>query len=407
LFALVAFCAFAFGVKDEPKAETKPAENPLQFGKPAPAFQIQKLLQAPADAPTSLEKMRGKAVVLEFWGIGCGPCIRAFPHLNKMVEKTKDESVIYIAVTEDPVDEVTKFLKEKPLNMWIAIDTDNVIKKAYGIEGIPQTVLIDPDGVVQGVTTPTFINSTAIKDLANRRPIRVDEIDEAYILKTDKNGGIDLGKATYMVYLGPPNRVLGDPVAGQKMSKSWMCGGELLLRSCYMEDAGGWQVSPRVVFECEIPDKNYGYAVKVPSGGRRAQAALLKGALEADFGFRTQGVREQREQDVLVLKHVGPERPGKPVGNPRFGGGVTFGENTCEGEGAEFIYLPNWLEREMKKPVFDETGLNEKYDWSVKFKSFELNDVNEGLKPIGLALTQERRRVEYIVVKKVDEPAKK
>jgi hypothetical protein len=46
----------------------------------------------------------------------------------------------------------------------------------------------------------------------------------------------------------------------------------------------------------------------------------------------------------------------------------------------------------------DETGLSGEYAWSIKVKSFERDALNAALKEIGLALTPERRNVEYIVV---------
>ena len=70
-------------------------------------------------------------------------------------------------------------------------------------------------------------------------------------------------------------------------------------------------------------------------------------------------------------------------------------------------YVAGWIESNAKKPVFDETGLPGEYDWSLKVKSFELGELNAGLKKIGLAVTSERRKVDYLVIRRVDEPAKK
>ena len=55
----------------------------------------------------------------------------------------------------------------------------------------------------------------------------------------------------------------------------------------------------------------------------------------------------------------------------------------------------------------DEAGLLGAYDWKIKVKSFELDDLNVALKEIGLALKPERRKVEYIVVWRLNEAAGK
>ena len=81
--------------------------------------------------------------------------------------------------------------------------------------------------------------------------------------------------------------------------------------------------------------------------------------------------------------------------------------NAIIGEGATLNYLSGWLESQTKKPVLDETGLSGEYDWRIKAKSFEMDALNAALKEIGLALTPERRKVEYIVVRRIDDPARK
>ena len=193
--------------------------------------------------------------------------------------------------------------------------------------------------------------------------------------RTDKGGGIDLGQADFLVYLGPPNRLLGNPT----VSSSPRSSARLLLQSCYQGEAGGPFKSPRVVFECDIPEKDLAYAVRVPKGSGLSQFGLLKQALESSLGFRTRGVREQRDQDVLVLKHVGPAAPAK-AGNAALGALVRWPPNAIEAAGAPLNFLSAWIERETKKPVLDETGLSGEYDWRLKVKSFDLDALNAALK---------------------------
>jgi hypothetical protein len=209
------------------------------------------------------------------------------------------------------------------------------------------------------------------------------------------------------VYFGPPNNLIGNPMIGPNESRSPRCSARLVLQGCYMGEAGGWMKSPRVVFECDIPEKDFGYAVRVPRGSRLSQFTLLRQAAEAALDFRTRGDREHRDQDVLVLKHVGPAAPAKARGNAALGARVMFPPNAIVGERAGLTYLSQWIESQTKKPVLDETGLSGEYDWRIKVKSFDLDVLNGALKEIGLALTPERRKVEYIVVRRVEDPARK
>jgi thiol-disulfide isomerase/thioredoxin len=386
--------------------EANAAEPVLRVGRPAPSLNLKTLLQAPADAPTTLDQLKGKAVVLEFWGTWCAPCIAAFPHLNELVKDNRGEPVVFIAITDEPADRVAAFLEKKSLATWVGIDDRGATTMGYGIRSWPTTVLIDPDGVVRGVTTPDGVTAAMLKDLANCRPLKLREEDLPR-LRTDKGGGIDLGQADFLVYLGPPNTLFGNPMVGPNESRTPRCSARVLLQSCYREEAGGPFKSPRVVFECDIPDKDFSYAVRVPKGSGLSQFGLLRQALESSLGSRTRGDREHRDQDVLVLKHAGPAAPAKAGGNAALGARVMYPPNAIWAEGATLNYLCQWIESETKKPVLDETGLAGEYDWRMKVKSFNLDDLNATLKEIGLALTTERRKVPYIVVRRIDDPAGK
>lgn len=373
----------------------------VEMGRPAPPIFLKKLLQAPANAPRTLDRLKGKAVVLEFWGTWCGPCIEAFPHLNALVKDTRGEPVVFIAITDEPADKVEAFLKKKSLATWVGIDDRGATTLGYGIRAFPTTVLIDPDGIVRAVTNPHGVTAAMLKALVNRRPLKLREEDVPRV-RTDQAGGIDLGQADFLIYLGPPNPLLGNPMVGASESRIPRVSARLLLQSCYQGEAGGWRKSPRVVFECDIPEKEVSYAVRVPKGSGFSQFGLLKEALEASLGFRTRGSREHREQDVLVLRHDGPAAPAKAGGNAALGARIMFPPNAIEAEGAPLDYLCHWIERETKKPVLDETALSGEYDWRIKVKSFALDDLNTALRTIGLTLIPERRTIEYIVVRRTD-----
>src|SRR5437773_393581 len=83
--------------------------------------------------------------------------------------------------------------KKKAVAAWVGIDDKGVTTKGYRIRTFPTVVLIDPDGVVQGVTDPESVTTAMVKDLANRRPLQLSP-DAVPRLRTDAGGGIDLGR---------------------------------------------------------------------------------------------------------------------------------------------------------------------------------------------------------------------
>jgi peroxiredoxin len=91
-------------------------------------------------------------VILDFWATWCGPCVKAMPILAEVAAKYKSKGVVLYAVNlEEKPEEVAAFLKENKLDVSVILDSDGEVSKTYGVEGIPQSVIIDKEGVVRVV----------------------------------------------------------------------------------------------------------------------------------------------------------------------------------------------------------------------------------------------------------------
>ncbi|MDR2146730.1 MAG: TlpA family protein disulfide reductase [Tannerella sp.] len=93
----------------------------------------------------SLESLRGKYVLLDFWGVWCNPCIKELPHLKDLYDKTDRSKfeIVGIAVRSAP-DRLQNAIELHDIT-WPQILSDE-IAKAYEIERYPTTFLIDPEG---------------------------------------------------------------------------------------------------------------------------------------------------------------------------------------------------------------------------------------------------------------------
>ncbi|MCP3904881.1 MAG: TlpA family protein disulfide reductase [Planctomycetes bacterium] len=122
------------------------------IGEPAPEFATKDL----DGNAIALADFKGKVVVLDFWATWCAPCVQAMPHMQKLAERFADRPVTVLGVNQDQGDArklVKKFIEKKKITLRHAMDSAGEIGRSYMVTGIPCTVLIDGEGVVQHVQT--------------------------------------------------------------------------------------------------------------------------------------------------------------------------------------------------------------------------------------------------------------
>ena len=114
-------------------------------GKPAPKLGLKGWINS---KPLSLEDLKGKIVVLDFWATWCGPCIRAVPHTNEMMEKYADEDVVFIGVcAKSGSEKMAATVKEHGIKYPVAVDAG--ANAAYRANSFPDYYLIDRAGVLR------------------------------------------------------------------------------------------------------------------------------------------------------------------------------------------------------------------------------------------------------------------
>ncbi len=141
------------------------------YGKTAPDFSnVKGWINS---KPLKLSDLKGKVVILDFWGYWCGPCIAAMPDLMNLYEKFGKDELVIIGVHDDSlgsVEELQEKLESLSKDRWsgrkipfpIVLDgggetkikgtTDRTARgattAAYGIQAWPTTVFIDKNGNV-------------------------------------------------------------------------------------------------------------------------------------------------------------------------------------------------------------------------------------------------------------------
>jgi peroxiredoxin len=117
-------------------------------GKPAPDF----TLKSTAGKNVRLAELKGDVVLINFWATWCGPCRQEMPLLEKLNQKYRDLGFVMLGINvEADTSGMQKYLKDVPVTFPILMDGNNSVAKLYGVDGMPNTVIVDRNGVVRHV----------------------------------------------------------------------------------------------------------------------------------------------------------------------------------------------------------------------------------------------------------------
>jgi len=100
----------------------------------------------------SLDDLKGKVVLLDFWATWCSPCREALPHVRDITKKFQGQPLVVLSVSLDTDEQKWRDFIAKNEMTWLQYRDDGFtgpIAKMFGVEAIPHTFTIDADGVLQ------------------------------------------------------------------------------------------------------------------------------------------------------------------------------------------------------------------------------------------------------------------
>ena len=104
-----------------------------------------------------LRQLCGNVVVLNFWGVWCGPCVQEMPELDMAARRARTDAptarffAVNSAIGGEDQATIARFLALHPIAVPVAYDLDQAAYRAFGIHGLPTTVIIDPRGVIRRI----------------------------------------------------------------------------------------------------------------------------------------------------------------------------------------------------------------------------------------------------------------
>ena len=374
-----------------------------QIGKKAPDLSFDKILNYDITSAKLSEYGANKIVILEYWGTFCSSCIASFPRLEELQRKFKNDLQV-ITITADSEKRIEQFLKNRKLNLPVAIDENGQLNAAFAHRSVPHTILIDKEGIVRAITEPTEITEELIAKIINGQSVSIQEKKD--LLNFDPTKPLSaFGNINFQLTITPFQE--GFPsyatVEGTEKYKNRIFATNLIATSLYEY---AYQFPALVRTEIEISDsskvkwsKENAICFELISPDELADRRfeIMKEQLDIYFGYKA--TVEKREKPVKILQRIkGTTINMKESAKDATPSGM-YGGLGLSLKASDISILADFIQSQLNFPVVNETNLKSKYDFDVPWYNENPNQIYKELKKLGLELVDGKRKIEVLVIK--------
>jgi len=123
-------------------------ESPApQVGSVAPDFSLKDL----SGKPVQLSELRGKVVLVNFWATWCPPCREEVPSLSWLNTHMDGNAfrMLTVSIDQEGSTAVESFFRMTGYRLPTLLDPGGTVGKMYGITGVPETFILDRQGVLR------------------------------------------------------------------------------------------------------------------------------------------------------------------------------------------------------------------------------------------------------------------
>jgi peroxiredoxin len=137
--------ATSLAEKDRDRRWQKIVDSRLKEPRAMPPFSLERMSGAMLDS----NELKGKILVVNFWGVWCGPCVHETPELEKFHQKlAADSGAVFLTISNDQNPQTVRdFMAQKKFTFPVLLDEGFVSK--VGVHAFPTTWFVDPEGRIQ------------------------------------------------------------------------------------------------------------------------------------------------------------------------------------------------------------------------------------------------------------------
>lgn len=395
--------------------------NPL-INQLCPAFSFDTLLNY-KNEKLSLAELKGKFVIVDFWGTFCLPCIAAFPKLENWQKQFGDSLQILLIATDGYPKAKQFYETRKKANkpMYLPCAVNRSVVRYFQVKEVSTYVWIDDKGYIKAITDESQLTEKNIGDFINRREIVV-RAKEKTVSIDYKRPLVELAKeidSNSAVFGSVLTRCLKGvasamtfPRKGFPLNRfnAYNMGIRNLYQLAYGDSTEPVPLAKTVIesahpeklarpknvdFETWKVDNTYCYEITVPDTKRDSIWKMMRDDLQQMFGYNA--YLENRMQKCLILKadksfRYLADTTVTPVISLSAGGITMINQPFSR----VVSNISHFLQNEI---FFDETGLSGKVAITIQAQMNDVDQVNGELKKYGLHLQYEHRQVQMLVIK--------
>jgi thiol-disulfide isomerase/thioredoxin len=413
------FFLFINAVRSQSVQAMKTAISPVN--KLCPDFVFDTLINYKKNK-LAISDLKGRFVILDFWGTFCLPCIKAFPEIEQLQKRFGDTLQVLLVAT-DGFQKANQFYvgrKKKNMPMLLPCAVNRDADNYFQVRTVSTFVWIDDQGYVKAITDESQLTEQNIADFVNRKNIHLRGIERHTMLDGKRPlvsiaNEIDSSSVIYSSSLTKylkgvtgsyyyPKKGVGTKIFAYNTSVN------NLYRMAFGDSTGAIKYNKLIIesaqpeqfelpkdadFETWKYDNAYCYELTVPKEKQNDILKIMQDDLKRFFGANV--FLENRIQKCLILKaennpHLLADKTlaSKRVFNA---GGITITNHPFK----DFVEMLQHYNQ--TKIVLDETGITANVDIVLEAQMNEVDQLNDALKKYGLHLQYEDRQVQMLIIK--------